>query len=72
MEIKIPVQLPDGWEDKVVEKLLEKGDFVEVVRCKDCKNHNRPRLGYCSMTLCLVNSDDFCSYGKRKGGNDNA
>ena len=35
MEIKIPVQLPDGWEDKVVEKLLEKGDFVEVVRCKD-------------------------------------
>ena len=32
MEIKIPVQLPDGWEDKVVEKLLEKGDFVEVNR----------------------------------------
>lgn len=46
-------------------------DVVEVVRCKECKNHNRPRLGYCSMTLCLVNSDDFCSYGKRKGGNDN-
>lgn len=68
MEIKIPVQLPDGWEDKVVEKLLEKGDFVEVVRCKDCKNHNRPRLGYCSMTLCYMQPDDYCSYGKREEG----
>ena len=68
MEIKIPIQLPDNWADKVVEKLLAKGDFVEVVRCKDCENYNRPRLGYCSMTLCHVQPDDFCSYGTRMDG----
>lgn len=49
-------------------KSVPTADVVEVVRCKDCKNHNRPRLGYCSMTLCHVQPDDFCSYGTRMDG----
>ena len=52
----------------LIEILIQKqpvADVVEVVRCKDCKNHNRPRLGYCSMTLCYVQPDDYCSYGER-------
>lgn len=51
MEIKIPIQLPDNWEDKVVEKLLARGDFVEVVRCKDCENYE----------LMKSNNAHFCN-----------
>lgn len=41
-------------------------DVVPVVRCKECKDYNRPRLGYCSMTLCYVHPNDYCSYGERR------
>lgn len=37
-------------------------DFVEVVRCKDCKYWNN---GDC-YRLELSRPDDFCSYGERK------
>lgn len=55
-----------------------KGNFVEVVRCKDCK-HWRRYIGVtgdvCSFGECdahdletVVESDedDFCSYGERR------
>lgn len=52
-----------------------KADFVEVVRCKDCKYFETPKWGNDIMIRCVnmsgcidVNPDDFCSYGKRKGG----
>lgn len=49
-------------------------DAVEVVRCKDCEYWNEDALA-CD-TLPWVSSsehanwyaEDFCSYGKRKGG----
>lgn len=37
-----------------------------VVRCKDCKHHNKPGLGWCEVHLDRENLDDFCSYGERK------
>lgn len=40
MEIKIPIELPDDWYNKVAEKLIEKGDAVLVTRCKDCRYYN--------------------------------
>ena len=45
-------------------------DAVPVVRCRDCKYHNKPP---CPMRLSFNwNGDnDFCSYGERKGGADN-
>lgn len=43
-------------------------DAVPVVRCKDCKHHNKPGLGWCEVHLDRENLDDFCSYGKRKEG----
>lgn len=43
-------------------------DAVPVVRCKDCKHHNKPRLGWCEVHLDRENMDDFCSYGNRKEG----
>lgn len=40
-------------------------DIVRVVRCKDCKYHNKP---LCPMRLSFnwTEDDDFCSYGARK------
>ena len=45
-------------------------DFVEVVRCKDCKHMKIDRNGY---RWCLVwtgingmGDDGFCNYGERK------
>lgn len=55
-----------------------KSDFVEVVRCKDCKYYDGFYSHRCTNTD-LVDSDDcyaridfaeddFCSYGERKEG----
>ena len=45
-------------------------DAVPVVRCRECKYHNKPP---CPMRLSFnwTEDDDFCSYGKRKEGADN-
>lgn len=44
-------------------------DAVEVVRCLECKYHNKPP---CPMRLSFnwTEGDDFCSYGERKEGAD--
>ena len=51
-------------------KFKNKADFVEVVRCKDCKYWETKNGGYCraSNALAMVNNEnnDFCSYGKRR------
>ncbi len=38
---------------------------VPVVRCRECKYHNKPP---CPMRLSFnwTEDDDFCSYGERK------
>ena len=43
---------------------------VDVVRCRECKYHNKPP---CPMRLSFnwTEDDDFCSYGERKEGSDN-
>ena len=54
-----------------------KGDFVEVVRCKDCKYYSKmlPNGGViykfpiCQKFCKSTETNDFCSYGERK---DNA
>lgn len=59
------------YEDKV-----EKGELVEVVRCKDCVNYCG--FEHCKNGICDVDSvskravcpDDFCSYGERKDYED--
>lgn len=44
------------------EHFKNKADFVEVVRCKDCKNYNGHR--FCVYFEDTVVDEDFCSYGK--------
>ena len=48
-----------------------KADFVEVVRCKDCKYCEQSK--YSNVMFCdwhreyfRTKPDDFCSYGERK------
>ena len=48
-----------------------KADFVEVVRCKDCKHYTSKESCTCYQWLyddidLAVLPDDFCSYGERK------
>ena len=54
-------------------------DAVKVVRCKDCKHykpqkksaHWENRTNYCNRVVTIkMQPDDFCSYGKRKDGDD--
>lgn len=57
-------------------------DVVEVVRCKDCEKWDTSNklLNTCVCTRWsqsmpyprLTSPDDFCSYGHRKEGADNA
>ena len=63
---------PGVYEHSVYGKaalLLEK-DAVEVVRCRECKYHNKSP---CPMRLSFnwTEDNDFCSYGERKEGADN-
>ena len=49
-------------------------DVIKVVRCKDC-NHCDPENYHCDHPMSTAaplrrKPDDFCSYGKRKGGAD--
>ena len=62
-------------------KAIPAADVVEVVRCKNCKHslgykfpYNYERVLACNdphgMTIKAVNPMHFCSYGERKGGQD--
>ena len=46
-------------------------DSVPVVRCRECKYHNKPP---CPMRLSFnwTEDNDFCSYGARKAGDSDA
>ena len=51
-------------------------DAVEVVRCRECK-HCDPENHHCDHPMSTAaplsrKPDDFCSYGERKGGAENA
>ena len=55
--------------DKECPNFKSKADFVEVVRCKDCKfsyEHKFFRESYCEKTNLKITQHHFCSYGKRK------
>ena len=50
-----------GDDAEEMECFKNKADFVEVVRCKDCKYKRRCD----SYMSCLFDESGFCSYGKR-------
>lgn len=64
-----------GNENEKCMHFKNKADFVEVVRCKDCKHkgwmqepcHGKT-IDYCRLHEFCVSANDFCSYGERKEG----
>lgn len=69
-----------GYDDCVATVLkAPAADVVPAVRCKDCKyafiNSFSAASGValCSASTKVMQQDDFCSYGERRGGGaDNA
>ena len=50
-------------------EFADKNRYVQVVRCKDCKNAKQSNIGvYCSFHEIVFSEDDFCSYGERREG----
>ena len=53
-----------------------KADFVEVVRCKDCKHWLKDVAGCtditgrCEWANYMVGTAGYCVYGERKDGDD--
>lgn len=80
IDIPIVVNFDIGQVEELIKKQLTENDYVEVVRCKDCKSHrelNRKDWlegGFAEGVLWCMNQsdgvwpDDFCSYGERKEG----
>ena len=60
-------------------RALPSAEAVQVVRCGQCEhwkcNPNTNEYGVCNKVSCdefeiVMHSDDFCSYGECKGGED--
>lgn len=74
-EIKVPIQvnLPDDWIEQIVNRLRNdpEAEWVEIVRCKDCKNsehwyRDRRRCFLWSDSGVSVFDDGFCNYAERR------
>ena len=71
-EIKVPIQvnLPDDWIEQIVNRLRNdpEAEWVEIVRCKDCKHHHRDNSGiyYCGRNGYGWGLNDFCSDAERR------
>ena len=57
---------------KMFENAIAEAPIIDIVRCKDCKNHEDFPTGIspitCSLSWGGVFENDFCSYGERKEG----
>lgn len=71
------IQAEADWEQfRGIINVQPTVDAVPVVRCKDCRDYDMAS-GFCrrhsqyydsGMSWDIFREDDFCSYGKRKGG----
>lgn len=67
--------------ESLCEDFKNKADFVEAVRCRNCKRcfEKRTKRNKQLMRFCMrmdgneyqVNANDFCSYGERKNEDSN-
>ena len=69
---------PESWADgydKAIDLaygMAENAPTIDPVHaagmcyCRECRNYNKPRLGWCSHHMDRENPDDFCSWGKRQ------
>ena len=78
--ITIPIQvyLPDDWIEQIVNRLRNdpESEWVEIVRCKDCKYQDKGEneseaqnlCGYRPWLYVPVTDDHYCGWAKRKEG----
>ena len=62
-QLTIPITVDwEGIKDRIG------NDFVEVVRCKDCKHYmdTKPYASCEVLNAMAMDKDDFCSYGERR------
>jgi hypothetical protein len=63
----------DWWyKGRPIRRVIDEAptvDAVPVVRCKECWQPRKFSDGslYCPFTKLVVEADDFCSYGKKRG-----
>ena len=73
-----PKEIKEMFSPKGCENFKNKVNFVEVVRCKDCRHcelrYPAKAIGeeaieeyYCHPNQRYARPNDFCSYGERKG-----
>lgn len=67
--VPIQVNLPDNWIEQIVDRLRNdpEAEWVEVVRCKDCKWFND--IG-CAIRIVddtdKPSEEDYCSFAERR------
>ena len=63
-----PEELMEHNKPESCKTFKNKADFVEVVRCKDCKHRSTDdfRSFYCRKDDVACKDDDFCSDGERE------
>lgn len=74
-EIKLPIQvnLPDDWLEQIVNRLKNdpEAEWVEIIRCKNCK-YRTPFRGSCKLLTekyrqsTFVDDNGFCSMAERR------
>ena len=79
LTVPIKVELPDDWVEQIIERLRDDpdSDWVNVIRCKDCKYSHMTYDGLCKY--CDNYTDDYgdpievyfdgnfyCGFGKRR------
>ena len=65
------VDIEEDRQEYDCHQFKPKENYVEVVRCKDCKHLGFKGLcyGVCNKKMVgIVKPDDFCSYGERRDG----
>ena len=72
--MEISIEHYNNMAERLTELEYELSESVKVVRCKDCK-HRDERCGmgehrWCRILKMSTVLNDFCSYGERKGGDD--
>ena len=65
ISIPITINLPDDWKEQILERVKQDGDWVLVIRCKDCV-YFEPNHHWCNFNMADFDCDQFCSYGETK------
>lgn len=65
---EIKILMPDDWVEQIVNRLRNDPDaeWVEIVRCKDCKHTDEDGVCQSSKGLAIQDDDDFCSHAERR------